>query len=318
MIDSARRPILREDRMQASRMRSKGRTAVNGALIAFLIALPAAAGAAGAPILVDADWLEEHLTDPDVRIVEIGRDLYDNEAGHIPNAAFIDVGWISREVDGVPGMLASVETMEVLLETAGVSDGTTVVIYDASSSLWAARLFWALEYLGHEDVHVLNGGWMGWTCAGHEIEVGRPHMSVGDFTPKIREDVLATRDRVLHHLDDPGVTILDVRTPEEYGGDEALAAEGGHIPGAVHFEWNRALVRDGTGLIRPTDELEKLVYSTGLLPHHEAVTYCHVGARAAHTYLVLRVVGHERVRVYDGSWAEWELDPDLPVEPPLE
>lgn len=285
-------------------------------VVAALVAACVSAAAETAPVLVDADWLEERLDDPSLRVIEIGRDLYENEAGHIPGAAFIDRGWIAREVDGVPGLLASVETMKVLLETAGVSDTTTVVVYDASSSLWAARLFWALEYLGHEDVHVLNGGWMGWTCAGHEIEIGRPHMSVGSFTPRVRDELLATGDWILERLEDPEVVILDVRTPEEYGGDEALDAEGGHIPGAIHFEWSRALAPDGSGRVLPLDELEEMVYSTGLLPHREAVTYCHVGARASHTYLVLRAIGHERVRVYDGSWAEWGFDVDLPVEPP--
>jgi len=286
------------------------------ALVWTLATATAAAEQAGP--LVDADWLVGRLGDPDICVIEIGRDLYEFEAGHIPGAAFIDVRWMAREADGVPGLLASPETLDVLLETAGVTDSVTVVVYDGASSLWAARLFWALEHLGHEDVRVLNGGWMRWTCNGHDVELGLPRMSAGEFTPLVRDRTLATREWIHEMLGDPGLLLLDVRTPEEYSGVEPLQGGGGRIPGAVHFEWSEALAADGSGLILPPEELESRLEAAGVAPGREVVTYCHVGARAAHTYLALRIVGHENARVYDGSWAEWGSDPNLPIEPPRE
>jgi thiosulfate/3-mercaptopyruvate sulfurtransferase len=281
------------------------------------LACPVWASDAGEPspgILVDPAWVASALGTPGLVVIEIGRDLDDFEAGHVPDAAFVDRSWITREVDGVPGMLASTETMTVVLGAAGVSDSSTVVIHDESSSLWAARLFWAMESFGFDDVHVMNGGWSQWVSLGLPVEAHRPHTGDGRVTLVPDASRLATRAWMVEHLGDPGVTVLDVRSDDEYAGVTSMSDAAGHIPGAAHVEWLRVLAGGGSGLFLPVQAIKELYESSGVAPDREIVTYCQVGARAAHTYLALRLAGYERVRVYDGSWAEWGNDPTLPVE----
>jgi len=285
-------------------------------IVAALLFVPMTAVSETAPLVVDAEWLSSHLDDPGTRVIDIGRDIYEFGAGHIPGASYVDKEWLGRKVDGVPGTLVSTETISVVLDAAGVTDTSTVVIYDEAPGLWAARLLWAMEYHGHGDVHVLNGGWMNWICCGFEVEAHRPHVADGDFEPVVNDSLLATSDWILEHLEDPGVVLLDVRSPEELSGEDKKSERGGRIPGAVHYEWSRSLEPDGSGLLRPEDEILGALAELGVTPDKEVVTYCQIGARAAHSYLILRHLGFDRVRVYDGSWAEWGNDPGLPVETP--
>jgi len=136
----------------------------------------------------------------------------------------------------------------------------------------------------------------------------------GDLTPRVREDRLATKDWVLANLANPTVLFLDVRSPAEYTGEEAMAERGGHIPGAVNLEWKLMLAEDGSGTLLPFESVLDVLTTAGVTPDREVVTYCQIGGRAAHTYLVLKLAGFEKVRLYEGSWAEWGNDPILPVE----
>jgi len=278
-------------------------------------AAPVAAAEAAPRPLVDAAWLSVHLFDPGMRVIDVRAEASAYDAGHVPGAAALDKTAVAALLDGAPGAPVNGDSLAALFRAVGVSDSSTVVVYDGSTGLWAARVFWALEYLGHEDARVLDGGWAEWTRESMPVESGRLSPLLGGFTPRVRGERLATREWILGKLGDPTVVLLDVRSEAEYAGEEKAADRGGHIPGAVNLEWKSALAEDGSGVFRPVESIRETLAAVGVTPDREVVTYCQVGGRAAHTYFALRLAGFERVRLYEGSWAEWGNDPTTPVEP---
>ncbi len=288
-------------------------------VLAVMLARPAVSAPASetAGPLADATWLAGRLSDPGVRVLDVRGEAYAFEAGHIPGAAFLDKAALAEILDGTPGAPPDADSLASVFRAAGVSDSSTVVVYDGTMGVWAARVFWALEYLGHDNAMVLDGGWAKWTCGALPTATGAmtPARAPGDFTPEVRDDVLATRDWVLGRLGDPDVVLLDVRSPAEYSGEELMADRGGRIPGAVNLEWTSLLAVDGGGSFLSPEGIRGSLAAAGVTPDHEVVTYCQVGGRAAHTYLALRLAGFGRVRLYEGSWAEWGNDPATPIEP---
>jgi thiosulfate/3-mercaptopyruvate sulfurtransferase len=265
------------------------------------------------PLLVETDWLAEKRNYSKLRIIDYGRKLQDYQTGHIPGAVFIDRKAVWDKVNGIPGMLPSVENMVAKLEKAGISNESAVVIYDSNSGLWASRLFWALEYLGHQDIHILNGGWNKWVLEKHPVQVKSSLPPRGNLTPRIQSNRLATGDWILGNLDNPDVQIIDTRSQKEYTGEDVRAARGGHIPGAININWVSNLKSDDSKTISPEEELVKIYASHKILKDKIIVTHCQTGVRGAHTYFVLRVLGYSNIRVYDGSWAEWGQDLEAPI-----
>lgn len=262
-------------------------------------------------ILVSPEWVREHADE--IVILDVGRDFDDFAEGHVPGAAFVEGSVIAAEVDGVSAMLPDPDTVAADLAEAGVSGDTPVVVYDAGAGTWSSRLFWALEYLGHEQVHLLDGGITAWEQSGQEIS---SHIQVperGDFTADVRPQLLADFDYVEDNLDSEDVLVLDARSPEEYAGEDVRADRGGRIPGSVNLDWTNNSPGDDSRF-RPLDELAA-VYEEAMQGHDgETVTLCQGGFRAAHSYVALRVLGHEDARMYDGSWTEWGNRDDAPVD----
>ena len=209
-----------------------------------------------------------------------------------------------------------------VLGRLGISDKTIAVAYDDMGGLWAARLFFILDYLGHPDSRLLEGGWQKWVKEGRAVTKKAPRIRWVEFKAHPDANKVATADWILNHLKDPGVKILDVRSPAEYSGEEARAVRGGHIPGAVHIQWIESLnqgaittLRDeGIKTFKGPEELRRLFEVAGITPDKEVAVYCHNLVRSAHTYFTLRLLGFPKVRGYDGSWAEWGNRQDLPVE----
>jgi thiosulfate/3-mercaptopyruvate sulfurtransferase len=269
-------------------------------------ATPAAeAGYAHPEWLADAAWLQEHLTDPTVKVVAL-TPPQDFAKGHIPGAAQID--WPDLQI--VETSDQSVATwrgeVERKLTVLGIARADTVVVYDGGT-LYAARLWWILHQLGHADKRILNGGLPAWTAAGGQIETGpsttkpaaQPYVGVPD------ESAIATLGEVEASLSKPNVVLVDARTPKEY--------RAGHIPGAIDIEFTRNAAPDDPKYWKPSADLRAMYAAAGVTPDKTVIPYCSTGVRSAVTYFTLRLIGYDDVSLFTGSWMEWSNHPELPV-----
>jgi len=264
-------------------------------------------------LLWTVDHLQRHLQDPGLALMDLRPpEAYSN--GHIPGARSFDIFGISL-IDTRPQPLeAFLWIIEHLIQAKGVNSDSTVVIYDDVAGMRSALLFWFLEFFGHRDVHVLNGGFKAWQAANLPVTQQASIPKAGNFRMKLQRDLLATADDVLNRLGSPDTVLIDTRSDDEYTAKLVRAARGGRIPGAIHLEWTRNL--DADGYFKTAEELISMYRAHKIGPEKEAIPYCQGGYRAAHTYLALRLIGYPRVRNYLGSWAEWGNRPDLPIELP--
>jgi thiosulfate/3-mercaptopyruvate sulfurtransferase len=206
------------------------------------------------------------------------------------------------------------ERAEQLFRAAGVNSNSQVVVYDDQGSRFAARVFYVLEFFGHSHVQVLNGGLKKWQSERRPLTTDSPGIAAGDFKPQANPAIIATSDWVNAHLKDPHVKLLDARSAAEFKGERVQGPRGGHIPGAVNVEWTQVIDSGAIKTFLDAPSLEKLFSDAQVLPGQEVVTYCQMGMRAAALCFALRLLGYERVRMYDGSWEEWSARADLPVE----
>jgi thiosulfate/3-mercaptopyruvate sulfurtransferase len=235
-------------------------------------------------------------------------------SGHLPGAVHLDLWGISL-IDTNPAPLkAFLWIIEHLFAERGVTSDRPVVVYDETTGTRAARAFWFLEFFGHPDVRVLDGGTRAWAAAGFPLSLDHVAPTPSSWKGERRAERLATWSDVCDRIGQDNTVILDTRSDAEHRGTLVRAARGGSIPGAVHLEWKDSVAADGT--LKPADTLAAMFAAKGLSPEREVVTYCQGAYRAAHSYLVLRMLGYPRVRNYLGSWKEWGDRTDLPVEPP--
>lgn len=300
---------------------SKGlKGAVFAPILVLLVALSTlswaslarASGYANSRMLVDTEWVAAHSGDEGVRLLD-ARQLSDYMQSHIPQAVHFDVGELMVERDGVRGMLPEPEALNALFGAHGFSPKTTVVIYDGRGGLLASRLWFALDYMGHEDVRLLNGGWQAWSSAGRPVTRAAPLLEAVAYQGRPDPSKMADAEWLAAHLKDSSVVPVDARTLGEYTGQDVRASRGGHVPGAVHLNWSETL--SGTDMrFKSADELEGMFRQAGVTRDKTAVPYCQTHVRGAQVSFVLRLLGYEKVRGYDGSWSEWGNRPDLPVE----
>ena len=274
-------------------------------------------------VLVELPWVENHLQDPNIRIVEVDYDPVANyELGHIPGAVLVN--WKQDINEPINRNILSKQAYEQLMQRIGVNNDSTLVLYGDFNNWFAAFAFWVFKYYGYRDVRILNGGRKKWLAEDKPVTKDIPSYSEGNFKLEQQSEPDKNIRTFLNYVRNTlgTATLIDVRSPKEFTGEITAPPEyptehaqrGGHIPNALNIPWGQA-VNDSDGTFKSVEELRRLYESKGVTPDKEVITYCRIGERSSHTWFVLSyLLGYPNVKNYDGSWTEWGNMIDNPIE----
>ncbi|MFZ1977827.1 MAG: sulfurtransferase [Bacteroidota bacterium] len=270
-------------------------------------------------VLIDTDWVEQHLHQPNLRIVEVDVDTKAYEEGHLPNS--IGWNWQTQLSDQLRRDLVSRSDLERLLGESGIDNNTLIILYGDNNNWFAAWAFWQLKIYGHKNVQIMNGGRKKWLLEGKSITKEIPlflhktyEAADPDFTLRA---YLQDVTKIIGS--DSTWSLVDVRSPDEYSGKilsppglPETCQRGGHIPGAVSIPWGKNVNEDGT--FKSFQDLRALYEPLGITSNKNVVAYCRIGERSSITWFVLRyLLGYTNVKNYDGSWTEWGNLVNAPV-----
>jgi len=272
-------------------------------------------------VLVSTSWVEQHLQDPKVRVVEVDVDTKAYSEGHIPGSVGWD--WGRQLCDTLRRDIIPKSKFEQLMSQSGVSNGTTVILYGDNNNWFAAWAFWQLKIYGHQDVRLMDGGRKKWLAESKELTQETPKPAPVTYKAKDPDfSIRAFLPQVQEASSKKTADMVDVRSPQEFTG-EILAPpglpetcqRGGHVPGAKNIPWAKACNEDGT--FRSVEELKSLYGGVGVAGQKPVIAYCRIGERSSHTWFVLKyLLGYKDVKNYDGSWTEWGNLVAAPVEKP--
>jgi thiosulfate/3-mercaptopyruvate sulfurtransferase len=270
-------------------------------------------------VLVEPEWLEEHLDDDAIRIVEVDENPALYREAHIPGAIGFD--WRTDLQDQVKRDFLGPEQFGALFGSRGISNDHQIILYGDRNNWFAAYTYWYLKYYGHDNVRLLNGPREHWISQGRPTTTDAPSYPRATFIAQPGDaSIRAKRDEVLGALDNAH-KLVDVRSPQEYSGELVAmpgyenegAQRAGHIPGAKSIPWAQAVREDGT--FKSADQLRELYSGKGVLSGEPIIAYCRIGERSAHTWFVLHeLLGQSDVKNYDGSWTEWGNLVNVPIE----
>lgn len=292
-------------------MRLKGSTLPSAVLAGSLLVMfallllaqrpLAAADYANPHLLKSTSELEPLLEKPGLRVIDVrSRDKYD--AGHIPGALHLGADDVIDPNSHVEGELLPFDRLAAMLAARGIARNSHVVLYDDQGGFHASRIFWMLEYFGHRQVSILNGGFPKWQDEARPVSTDVPRIEPANFAITLMPRKAATADWLLDRQGDPSVVVIDVRPAKAYAA--------GHIPGALNISWKQNLAADAT--LKSAGELLEHFAALGVTKDKNVAIHCQNGKAAGHSYFTLRLLGYPRVRSYDRSWAEWGPADDLP------
>jgi thiosulfate/3-mercaptopyruvate sulfurtransferase len=274
--------------------------------------------------LVSTDWLAAHFRDPGVRIIDSSFKLpgitptarEDYDRGHIPSAVFFDIDDIAEPDTSLPHMVPSPELFAGKMETLGIGDDDRVVAYDGAGLSSAGRAWWMLRLFGHHDVAILDGGLPKWKAEGRPLEAAAPNPSRGRFTPRFNPWLLRDKKALLENLSTGREQVVDARASGRFFGTAEETRPGlrrGHIPGSCNLPYDQ-LTNPQTRQLLSAEALTQLFRAAGVELGRPAVTSCGSGVTACALAFALHLIGHQGAAVYDGSWSEWGLPGDTPIE----
>ena len=278
-------------------------------------------------LLVETDWLARHLGDPVLRLVDIRGIIRPPDApkpwylpqleayrqSHVPGALFVD--WTEDIVEPTAPVhmtVAGPARFKALMERLGIGDPHTVVVYDDTGTI-ALRLWWALNSYGHPEVRLLNGGWTKWVAEGRPVTAEVPAHPAAVFTPRVCPEWRVGAAEVRAVLNNPGVAVVDCRSPKEFLGEIGRGERKGRIPGAVNVPVSRVMDPE-TKTWKAPAEIRKLFEAAGVTPDRRVITYCNAGVSASVGLFALKLLGRGAATNFAGSWYEWEADPANPVQ----
>jgi thiosulfate/3-mercaptopyruvate sulfurtransferase len=267
--------------------------------------------------LVTADWVQDHLDDPKVVLVEVDEDTSAYDKGHIKGAIKLD--WTTDLQDQVRRDFVNKQQFEQLLSEKGVSNDDTVVLYGGNNNWFAAYAYWYFKLYGHQDLKLLDGGRKKWELDSRELTDEKPNRERTTYTAQEQDaSIRAFRDEVVAAIGTKN--LIDVRSPDEFAGrllapahlPQEQAQRAGHIPTAANVPWSKAANDDGT--FKSDEELKKLYTEAGVDWDKETIAYCRIGERSSHTWFVLHeLLGDKSTKNYDGSWTEYGSLVGVPV-----
>jgi thiosulfate/3-mercaptopyruvate sulfurtransferase len=270
-------------------------------------------------VLVDTQWVENHLNDDSIRVVEVDENPALYAEAHIPGAIGFD--WKRDLQDQLKRDFLGPAEFGELLGSRGISSDHTIVLYGDRNNWFAAYTYWYLKYYGHDNAKLMNGPREKWISEGRPTTTDVPRYESQSFSAQDGDEgIRAYRDEVLSALDS-STRLVDVRSPQEFSGEliamagyeQEGAQRAGHIPGAASVPWAQAVREDGT--FKPADELRELYKGKGVIDGNPIIAYCRIGERSAHTWFVLHeLLGEGDVKNYDGSWTEWGNMVAVPIE----
>ncbi len=274
------------------------------------------------PLLIDTETLRQQLGRPGLVVIDVrGKAAYEF-GGHIPGAVHSTWHEFSDPKAVAKGLLnPDLSQIEAILRRLGINQNSDVVIYSNPFDNWGdeGRMFWMLEYLGHQRLRILDGGWVKWTAEKRPFEHGPVSSVMGNFKAQPVQALMTLKDdlKTIVKMPHPQAAILDARSVEEYLGKEVSGIpRPGHIPSAIHLAWNGFLNKDAT--IKDATVIQEMLTAKGVRPDQEVICYCTGGVRSSWLYFILKLVGYPKVSNYPGSWWEWSRDFACPVEKDLD